>query len=115
MPKWGQWLWGLLLLGVLTTRPTAAQNTPITAASTLLPLPAETRYGQGRLPLKAALKPLLPPAATAAVTDAVGRSIGRLSPATKAVGTATLQIRYGRVGRPELFDEERYSLRVTPI
>ena len=101
----------LLAILVLTARPTAAQ----TAVSTLLPLPAEARYGQGRLPLKAALKPLLPAAVDAVVADAVGRTLGRLSPPTKAVGPATLQVRYGRVGRPELFDEERYSLRVTPM
>ena len=48
--KRGKWL-VLLAILVLTARPTAAQ----TAVSTLLPLPAEARYGQGRLPLKAAL------------------------------------------------------------
>ena len=101
----------MLLLLALTARPATAQI-PV---STLLPLPAEARYGQGRLLLKAALKPLLPPAADAAVAGAVGRTLGRLSPASKAVGTATLQIRYGRVGWPEQFDEERYSLRVTPM
>ncbi|WP_460616427.1 beta-N-acetylhexosaminidase [Hymenobacter ruber] len=84
-------------------------------APTLLPLPAEANYGQGRLSLKTALKPLLPTPVDPAVADAVGRTIGRLSPATKTGGPATLQIRYGRVGRPELFDEERYSLRVTPM
>ncbi|WP_460503724.1 family 20 glycosylhydrolase, partial [Hymenobacter agri] len=46
---------------------------------------------------------------------AVGRTIGRLSPGTKTAGAATLQVRYGRVGQPEKFDEERYSLRVTPM
>ncbi|GAB3872480.1 hypothetical protein GCM10028824_22920 [Hymenobacter segetis] len=101
----------LVLLLVLTTRPIAAQTAP----TTLLPLPAEANYGQGRLLLKATLKPLLPTPVDPAVADAVRRTIGRLSPATKVIGSATLQIRYGRVGRPELFDEERYSLRVTPM
>ncbi len=109
--KWGEWLALVLLLGLLT-RPATAQTT---IAPTLLPLPAEARYGQGRLPLKAALKPLLPATVDPAVAGAMSRTIGRLSPAAKVVGTATLQIRYGRVGRPELFDEERYSLRVTPM
>ena len=101
--------WLLVLLALLT-RPAAAQTAP-----SLMPLPAEARYGQGRLPLKAVLKPLLPAPVDATVAGAVSRTLGRLSPATKAVGTATLQVRYGRVGRPELFDEERYSLRVTPV
>ena len=104
------WIKWLVLLLALATRPAAAQTEP-----TVLPLPAEARYGQGRLLLKAALKPLLPTPVDPAVADAVGRSIGRLSPTTKAVGVVTLQIRYGRVGRAELFDEERYSLRVTPM
>ena len=107
MQKWGKWL---VLLLMFTAHQSAAQTAP-----TLLPLPAEANYGQGRLLLKAALKPLLPAPVDPTVADAVGRTIGRLSPATKIVGTATLQIRYGRVGRPELFDEERYSLRVTPM
>jgi len=105
--EWMQWL--VLLLGLIT-HPATAQVAP-----TLLPLPAEARYGQGRLPLKSALKPLLPATVDPAVAGAVGRTLGRLSPTTKIIGSATLQIRYGRVGRPELFDEERYSLRVTPM
>ena len=113
--KWGNWL---VLLLVLTTRGAAAQTTANPTmgqtASTLLPVPTEARYGQGRLLLKAALKPLLPVPADAAVAAAVGRTLARLTPG-KTVGTGTLQIRYGRVGRPELFDEERYSLRVTPM
>lgn len=100
------------LLLTLLLRPALAQNP---APSTLLPLPAEASYGQGRLPLKAALKPLLPAATDPAVAAAVGRTLGRLSPGTKTAGTATLQVRYGRVGQPEKFDEERYSLRVTPM
>ena len=100
------------LLGCLGSRPAPGRAQP---ASPLLPLPAETRWGTGRLPLGAALKPLLPAPADAAVASAVVRAVARLSPATKTVGTATLQIRYGRVGRPELFDAERYSLRVTPM
>lgn len=105
--EWMKWL--VLLLGLIT-HPATAQVAP-----TLLPLPAEARYGQGRLPLKSALKPLLPATVDPAVAGAVGRTLGRLSPTTKIIGSATLQIRYGRVGRPELFDEERYSLRVTPM
>ena len=105
---WAKWL--LVLLELLTF-PAAAQTT----APALLPVPTEANYGQGRLPLKAALKPLLPTPTDPAVANAVGRSIGRLAAGSTVAGTATLQIRYGRVGRPELFDEERYSLRVTPM
>jgi hexosaminidase len=100
----------LLAMLVLTMRPAAAQTAP----TTLLPVPTEARYGQGRLLLKAALKPLLPAAVDPAVAAAVGRTLARLTSA-QTLGTATLQTRYGRVGRPELFDEERYSLRVTPM
>ncbi|MBC7940206.1 MAG: family 20 glycosylhydrolase, partial [Chitinophagaceae bacterium] len=46
---------------------------------------------------------------------AAARTLARLHGPAKAPGPATLQIRYGRVGRPEQFDEERYSLRVTPV
>ena len=84
-------------------------------ASPLLPLPTATRWGSGRLLLQATLKPLLPATTDATVASAVARTLARLSPAAKAVGPATLQIRYGHVGRPELFDLERYSLRVTPM
>ena len=108
--KTSEWVKWLVLLLVLMTRPAEAQITP----TTLLPQPAEAQYGHGRLPLKMALQPLLPTAADQTVADAVSRTLARLTPA-KAVGAATLQIRYGRVGQAELFDEERYSLRVTPM
>jgi hexosaminidase len=113
--KFEKWLL-LLALTTLQARLATAQTAATsTTAATLLPLPAEARYGQGRLPLKAALKPQLPAAVDATVAGAVGRSLARLTPGSKVAGAATLQIRYGRVGRPELFDEERYSLRVTPM
>ena len=53
--KASEWVKWLLVLLLLTPRFGVAQ-----VASTLLPLPATARYGQGRLLLKAALKPLLP-------------------------------------------------------
>ena len=84
------------------------------SAHAQLPLPAAARYGQGRLPLKAALKPLVPETADPITRAAVARTLARLAPG-KAAGAATLQIRYGKVGRPEKFDEERYSLRITPM
>ena len=102
----------VLLLALLapSMRPAAAQT-----ALTLLPLPTEARYGQGRLLLKTSLKPLLPANADASVAAAVGRTLLRLHGPAKIAGPATLQIRYGRVGRAEKFDEERYSLRITPM
>src|SRR6476469_5090871 len=110
--NWTTWLLALL---VLLTGPVAAQPAVATTAPTLLPVPTNPHYGQGHLLLKATLKPLLPSPVDPAVAAAVSRTIARLAPGTKTVGTATLQLRYGRVGRAELFDEERYSLRVTPM
>ena len=95
---------GLGLL--LAAGPAAAQN--------LLPVPTEVRLGKGRLSLKTPLKLQLDAAADPAVRAAARRALVRLQgPAEPATGPL-LQIRYGRVGLPEKFDEERYSLRVTP-
>ena len=95
---------GLGLL--LAAGPAAAQN--------LLPVPTEVRLGKGRLSLKTPLKLQLDAAADPAVRAAARRALARLQgPAAPATGPL-LQIRYGRVGLPEKFDEERYSLRVTP-
>ena len=100
----------LLLLVMIAALPVAAQ--PVSA---LLPLPAEMHWGQGRLSLKLPLKLQLDATADPAVRAAARRMLARLQgPAEPATGPV-LQIRYGRLGRPELFDEERYSLRVTPM
>ena len=100
----------LLLLTALTMRYGAAQP-----ASPLMPLPAETRWGQGRLLLKTPLKLQLDAAADPNVRAAARRMLTRLQGPTEPAKGPVLQIRYGRVGRPEQFDEERYSLRVTPV
>ena len=84
-------------------------------ASPLLPLPTETRWGQGRLLLKTPLKLQLDAAAGPNVRAAARRMLTRLQGPTEPAKGPVLQIRYGRVGRPEQFDEERYSLRVTPV
>ena len=98
-------LCGNFLLLLLISAPAAAQ----------LPKPAEMRYGQGRLSLKVPLKLQLDAAADPAVRAAARRLLTRLQgPAEPAKGPV-LQIRYGRVGQPEKFDDERYSLRVTPM
>jgi hexosaminidase len=82
---------------------------------TLMPVPSEMRWGKGRLNLKTPLKLQLPATPDPAVRDAARRLLARLQgPAEPATGPL-LQIRYGRVGQPEKFDEERYSLRVTPM
>ncbi|MFD2721676.1 beta-N-acetylhexosaminidase [Hymenobacter monticola] len=101
-------LWLLMFL-VLAVRQRLGQS-----ASALLPVPAEMRWGQGRLSLKTALRPGMPSTTHPSVIDAVARTLARLQP-EKTTGSAVLQIRYGRVGQPEKFDEERYSLRVTPM
>ncbi|WP_158010211.1 beta-N-acetylhexosaminidase [Hymenobacter glacialis] len=84
---------------------------------TLMPVPAEMRWGTGRLSLKAPLKLQLESTADPAVAPAAARMLARLqgpAPARPAAGPV-LQIRYGRVGQAEKFEEERYSLRVTPM
>jgi hexosaminidase len=81
----------------------------------LLPLPAEMHWGQGRLNLKTLLKLQFDPSPDPAVAAAARRMLFRLQGPKEPATGPLLQIRYGRVGRPELFDEERYSLRVTPM
>ena len=99
----------VVMLG-LTTRPIAAQTAP-----TLLPLPAEMRWGQGRLNLKKPLKLQMDASPDPAVRPAVRRFLTRLQGSAEPATGPVLQIRYGRVGHPEAFDEERYSLRVTQM
>ncbi|MFD1468262.1 beta-N-acetylhexosaminidase [Hymenobacter caeli] len=105
--EWARWLWVLL---VLTTRPAAAQPSP------LLPQPTELRWGTGRLALKAPLRLQITGPADPAIRPAALRTLARLQGPARAPRTPgpVLQIRYGRAGRPEKLDEERYSLRITP-
>ncbi|MBD2724082.1 beta-N-acetylhexosaminidase [Hymenobacter armeniacus] len=85
------------------------------APAALMPLPADVHWGKGRLSLSKPLKLQLDASPDPAVRPAVRRLLTRLQgPAEPATGPV-LQIRYGRVGQPEKFDEERYSLRVTPM
>ena len=80
-----------------------------------MPLPAEMHWGQGRLNLRTPLKLQFDTSPDPAVAAAARRMLARLQgPAGPAKGPV-LQIRYGHVGQPEKFDEERYSLRVTPM
>ncbi|MDO7847098.1 family 20 glycosylhydrolase [Hymenobacter sp. M29] len=101
------WLGLWLFLLAPATRAQPAPN--------LLPLPAEMHWGKDRLSLSKPLKLQLDASPDPAVRPAVRRLLTRLQgPAEPAAGPV-LQIRYGRVGQPEKFDEERYSLRVTPM
>ena len=87
----------------------------VATAQNLLPRPTEMHWGKGRLSLKTPLQLQLAPTADPTVRAAAQRLLARLQgPAATTTGPV-LQIRYGRVGRPEAFDEERYSLRVTPM
>ncbi|WP_201983023.1 beta-N-acetylhexosaminidase [Hymenobacter rubidus] len=85
------------------------------AQPSLLPLPAEMHWGQGRLPLNKPLKLQLDAVADPAVRAAAQRLLTRLQGPAEPTAGPVLQIRYGRVSLPEKFDEERYSLRVTPM
>ena len=115
MPYFGPmtrlWL-TFLFLGWLGLRPGTGSAQP---ASPLLPLPADTHWGKSQLPLKTPLKLQLDAAADPDVRAAARRLLTRLQGPAEPDKGPVLQIRYGRVGRPELFDEERYSLRVTPM
>jgi len=105
------WCCCIFLLGFLTR---AALAQPV--AHPLLPVPTAMRWGQGRLSLATPLKLQLDNSPDPAVAAAAGRLLARLYGAAKPAATGpVLQIRYGRPGRPEQFDEERYSLRVTPM
>ncbi|RAK65228.1 beta-N-acetylhexosaminidase [Hymenobacter edaphi] len=106
----------LRLLFLLLVLPLAALAQPATRPDTrqLIPVPAEVRWGQKSCPLP--LRPQLTGPASPAVQAAVERTLARLIPSARA-RTATgrpLQINYGRLGSPEAFDSEQYSLRVTP-
>jgi hexosaminidase len=99
----------LVTLFLLTFKPGSAQT------GSLMPLPAEMRWGQGRLSLSKPLKLQLDAGAAPAVRAAARRFLTRLQGSAEPATGPVLQIRYGRVGQPEKFDEERYSLRVTPM
>ncbi|WP_081867613.1 beta-N-acetylhexosaminidase [Hymenobacter sp. IS2118] len=105
------WMLALALLGqgpALAQLPQKPHN--------LMPVPAEMRWGQGRLPLKKPLRLQLETTTDpASVTAAARRSLARMQGPAEPASGPLLQIRYGRLGSPELFEEERYSLRVTPM
>lgn len=111
----------LLLLLVLPLGLRAQSSPPAPArpdTRQLLPVPASFRWGTSRLNWQAPLRlnltgptePTIRPAAERLLAR-LGRQAGKAKADPKA---PLLQIRYGQVGRMEAFDEERYSLRVTP-
>ncbi|UOG73837.1 beta-N-acetylhexosaminidase [Hymenobacter tibetensis] len=104
---------GLLLLVVA---PLTAQTVP--ATRNLLPLPSSVRWGSSSLGWKTYLRPQLEGPIDPKTAAAVTRTLFRLhrDGTTWPVGASVLpfQIRYGKVGLPEAFDDERYTLRITP-
>lgn len=106
----------LLLLILLLALPGFGQ--PPTDTRNLLPVPTSVRWGKAILGWKTMLRPQFEGPTDTLTVAAVARTLQRLrrQASVSASGAATLPllIRYGKVGRPELFDEERYSLRVTP-
>jgi len=118
-----------LLLFILPTAAPLLAQTSKPDTRNLLPVPASVRWGTGRYALDRTRSParftIETPQPDTALNWAVLRIIRRLDrkltgPAPKkakdpAATAPNLTIRYGKVGRPEAFDEERYSLRVTPV
>lgn len=97
----------LLLLCLLFSCSAKAHN--------LLPIPTEMSWGKGRLSLKTQLRLELAATADPNIRKAAEQALTFIQGSGKPSSGPLLQIRYGRVGLPEKFDDERYSLRVTPM
>ncbi|QNP50936.1 hypothetical protein H9L05_12310 [Hymenobacter qilianensis] len=91
----------------------------------LLPVPAQVKWGASRFALKNTWRiqlnaPATPDSAVRAAAQRMSTWLiqqtdaKRLAPEFTSSGAADLTIRYGQVGHMEAGDEERYSLRVTP-
>ena len=108
----------LLLFALLLKYPVFAQLPPPTDNRSLLPVPTSVRWGTGKLSWKAMLRPRFQGPADTIIAAAVTRTLQRLRLNGAALPanapTLPLLVRYGKIGQPEQFDEERYSLRVTP-
>ncbi|MBC6606677.1 family 20 glycosylhydrolase [Hymenobacter sp. BT188] len=98
---------------------------PATETRNLLPVPAQVKWGASRFALKNTWRiQLNAPATSDSAVRAAAQRLGtwlvqqtdgkRLTPEFTTSGAADLTIRYGKVGRMEAGDEERYSLCVTP-
>ncbi|OWP64420.1 beta-hexosaminidase [Hymenobacter amundsenii] len=106
------------LVFLLLTAPALLAQPTNPDTRNLLPVPTSVRWGAGSLNPKTRLRPQFLGPTDTSIVAAVGRTLQRLhlnAPATgKLATTLPLLVRYGKVGRPEQFDAERYSLRVTP-
>src|SRR5919112_1669914 len=98
------WICFSALLALLSSAELLAQP-----AHQLMPVPAEMRWGKGRLSLKTPLKLQLQSSSDPIVEAAARRLLARLQGPKEPATGPTLQIRYGRLGSPEKVDEERYS------
>ncbi|UYZ63336.1 beta-N-acetylhexosaminidase [Hymenobacter weizhouensis] len=115
----------LVFFLLLLASPLAAQPTD---TRTLLPVPAEARWGAGRFQVKSGLSwqvftPSQGPA-TLAADSAVAEAVARLQQPgtgvpqrlTSPLPTASLVVQYGRPGNLlKVGEDESYSLRVTPM
>ncbi|GAB2966281.1 hypothetical protein GCM10027048_40660 [Hymenobacter coalescens] len=113
----------LFLLLALPLLASAQAPSPPPDTRQLMPVPTSVKWGKGAYLVKTTFKVQLPPQADPALEGVVRKLVTeRLlvpgSPGTRTTfattGPADLVIRYGRVGRMENFDEERYSLVVSP-
>jgi hexosaminidase len=120
-------LFAVVVLLLSSLLPVSAQLNSVTR--NLLPVPSSVRWGNGQFVVKRTF--------TVRITqeDLITRDNGSIRSTTQKLlfsqltsptsafintrftetGPADLTIRYGKAGRAELFDEERYSLRVTPM
>ncbi|MGY2131726.1 beta-N-acetylhexosaminidase [Hymenobacter sp. HD11105] len=97
----------------------------ITETRNLMPVPAQAKWGASRFALKNTWRvqlnaPTTPDSVVRTAAERLGTWLvqhtgdKRLTPEFTTSGAADLTIRYGRTGRMEAGDAERYSLRVTP-
>ncbi|MBT9391595.1 beta-N-acetylhexosaminidase [Hymenobacter sp. NST-14] len=113
----------LLLFALLLNYPVFAQPAPPTDTRNLLPVPTSVRWGAGKYLIKRTFSVRLERSDSAVVSTVQALLFSRLyAPGSHPVvtrfvteGPADLTIRFGKAGNPAAFDEEKYSLRVTPM
>lgn len=109
------------LLTCATGLPLLAQAVPGTR--NLLPVPTSVRWGTSKVPVRSTFTVRIEgddPAVRNTAEKLLSSRFG--APGFQPVllrfveaGPADLTVRFGKTGKPESFDEERYSLRVTPM
>ncbi|RFP65485.1 beta-hexosaminidase [Hymenobacter lapidiphilus] len=108
----------LVLVLLMASTALAQPAQPTADTRSLLPVPTTVRWGTATLKPRTTLRPQFQGPPDSATSAAVTRTLARLGLTApiknQSATTLPLQINYGKVGRPEQFDEERYSLRVTP-